>query len=61
MGEKWTTHDELEFLKRIRKENPAVYKGYRESIHHRQDWGDIDGSTIKEYLGLSGSGSSSKK
>lgn len=48
----WTTSDELEWLGRLRKQNPEVFDKYKETFFTRKEWGRVDSKTIARYLGL---------
>ncbi|MDD4339235.1 MAG: hypothetical protein PHV00_06095 [Syntrophales bacterium] len=59
----WGTQDELEFLKKVGRENfgprriakptrEKALRRYRESMDRRTNWGAIDPSIIRTYLAL---------
>ncbi len=49
----WTTDDEIEWLARLKKGNPAAFEAYKKSFFTRKVWDrTVEPKVIAGYLGL---------
>ena len=48
----WKTHDEVEWLTRLKRDNPFAFQMYKRNFYHRTQWGRLDPAAIARYLEL---------